>query len=161
VLKRTGAPLVTTLHGRLELPHVREAASKFPNAAYVSISDHQRIPVSNLNWQGTVHHGMPADTLRFSAAPSGDLVFLGHRKHLVAPCKPCEVGGGAFVIVGAAAARHDRLVDSLSARRRALRLRASIEAALATPGIALRMNTRGVRNIGPDVAFAFGCASSG
>ena len=77
VLKRTGAPLVPTLHGRLDLPHVREAASKFPNVAYVSISDHQRIPVSNLNWQGTVHHGMPADTLRFSAAPSDDLVFLG------------------------------------------------------------------------------------
>jgi hypothetical protein len=30
VLKRTGVPLVTTLHGRLDLPHVREVASKFP-----------------------------------------------------------------------------------------------------------------------------------
>jgi glycosyltransferase involved in cell wall biosynthesis len=77
VLKRTGVPLLTTLHGRLDLPHVREAASKFPNAAYVSISDNQRIPVPNLNWLGTVHHGMPADALRLCLEPKDDMVFLG------------------------------------------------------------------------------------
>lgn len=77
VLTRTGVPLVTTLHGRLDMPHVREVVSKFPSTAYVSISDNQRIPVSNLNWLGTVHHGMPADTLRLSVEPKSDLVFLG------------------------------------------------------------------------------------
>ena len=87
VLKRTGVPLVTTLHGRLDLPHVREVASKFPHAGFVSISDSQRIPIPHANWLGTVHHGMPADTLRLSSESKGDLVFLGR----IAPEKGPDV----------------------------------------------------------------------
>jgi glycosyltransferase involved in cell wall biosynthesis len=77
VLGRAGVPLVTTLHGRLDLPHVREVAAKFPQAAFVSISESQRAPLPHLNWLGTVHHGMPTDTLRFSPQSKGHLVFLG------------------------------------------------------------------------------------
>ena len=77
VLQRSGVPLVTTLHGRLDLPHVREVTSRFPKAGFVSISDNQRIPLPNVNWLGTVHHGMPTDCLHYSPVSERHLVFLG------------------------------------------------------------------------------------
>ena len=77
VLQRSGVPLVTTLHGRLDIPHVREVTSRFPKAGFVSISDNQRIPLPNVNWLGTVHHGMPTDCLHYSPVSERHLVFLG------------------------------------------------------------------------------------
>jgi glycosyltransferase involved in cell wall biosynthesis len=43
----------------------------------VSISDAQRRPLPWVNWQGTVHHGLPEDSLAFSGAPGQYLAFLG------------------------------------------------------------------------------------
>ena len=77
VLQRSGVPLVTTVHGRLDLPHVREVTSRFPKAGFVSISDNQRLPLPNVNWLGTVHHGMPTDCLHYSPLSERHLVFLG------------------------------------------------------------------------------------
>ena len=60
LLEALGARFVTTLHGRLDLPHLSLLASRFANAPFVSISDRQREPLPGLRWLGTVHHGMPA-----------------------------------------------------------------------------------------------------
>jgi glycosyltransferase involved in cell wall biosynthesis len=43
----------------------------------VSISDAQRKPLPWLNWQGTVHHGLPANQFKFHAGPGKYLAFLG------------------------------------------------------------------------------------
>jgi len=69
---------VTTLHGRLDLPDLVPFYSAFPQIPLVSISDHQRAPMPAVNWVGRVHHGLPADLLRFNARPDpGYLAFLG------------------------------------------------------------------------------------
>ena len=58
--ERYEAPLVTTMHGRLDLPDTRKLLAKFDGWPLVSISNAQREPVHelNLNWAATVYHGL-------------------------------------------------------------------------------------------------------
>ena len=64
LLSRLRVPFVTTMHGRLDLPYIQEVISRLPRTPFISISDDQRRPVPDLNWLGTIHHGMPRDILR-------------------------------------------------------------------------------------------------
>jgi len=77
LLERVDVPFLTTLHGRLDLPGLRDAFARFPRAPFVSISDNQREPVPNANWIGTVYHGLPPDSLRPRFEPGAYLAFLG------------------------------------------------------------------------------------
>jgi glycosyltransferase involved in cell wall biosynthesis len=70
-------PRVTTMHGRMDLPDLPHVFKRFAHEPLVSISDAQRRPVPDANWVGTVHHGIPEDTLRFCPSPDGYLAFLG------------------------------------------------------------------------------------
>lgn len=78
--ERLQAPVVTTLHGRLDLPEWRPLFSHFADRPLVSISDAQRRPLADLplNWLATVHHGLNlAETYRCGPGTGGYLVFLG------------------------------------------------------------------------------------
>jgi glycosyltransferase involved in cell wall biosynthesis len=77
LLSRLGAPFLTTLHGRLDLPGLPDVIRRFPTAPFVSISDNQRLPLKEANWLGTVYHGLPADSLRPLYDPGSYLAFLG------------------------------------------------------------------------------------
>lgn len=77
LLSRLGVPLVTTLHGRLDLPELPAVITKFPDACFVSISDNQRVPLAEANWCGTVYHGLPMDQFRASFSDGSYLAFLG------------------------------------------------------------------------------------
>ncbi len=74
---RLGVPFLTTLHGRLDLPGLSQVFDRFPAAPFVSISDNQREPVTNVHWLGTVYHGLPADSLRPRFEQGNYLAFLG------------------------------------------------------------------------------------
>lgn len=75
--RREDLSQVTTLHGRLDIPDLVPLFREFSEMPVVSISDAQRQPLPWINWQGTVHHGMPEDTFapRFDAG--NYLAFLG------------------------------------------------------------------------------------
>ncbi len=77
LFRRLAAPCITTLHGRLDLPLLKTLAAPFREAAFISISDSQRAPLADLNWIATIHHGLPADLLKFNEQPEGYLAFLG------------------------------------------------------------------------------------
>jgi glycosyltransferase involved in cell wall biosynthesis len=68
---------VTTLHGRLDIPDLPPMYRTFPEMPVISISDAQRRPLPRLNWQGTVHHGLPRDSFRLHAGSGNYLAFLG------------------------------------------------------------------------------------
>lgn len=70
-------PVVTTLHGRMDIPHIHAAFNSYPKAHYVSISDAQRRPMSHLRWMSTVLHGIEADRFAFHPEPGKYLAFLG------------------------------------------------------------------------------------
>jgi glycosyltransferase involved in cell wall biosynthesis len=70
-------PHVTTLHGRLDLPELPLVYRQFPREPLISISDNQRKPLPQNNWQGTVHHGLPLDLHTFNPRRGDYLAFLG------------------------------------------------------------------------------------
>ena len=77
LLSRLGVPFLTTMHGRLDLPGLPDVVRQFPEAAFVSISDHQRAPLPDAKWIGTIQHGLPSDLLRPSYEEGAYLAFLG------------------------------------------------------------------------------------
>src|SRR5262249_13673672 len=68
---------VTTLHGRLDLPDLPPLYEEFREMPLVSISDAQRRPLPEVNWQATVYHGLPRDLHTLCEKPGDYLAFLG------------------------------------------------------------------------------------
>jgi glycosyltransferase involved in cell wall biosynthesis len=68
---------VSTLHGRLDVPDLQPLYQKFADIPVISISDAQRGPLPNANWQGTIHHGLPQNQFEFYPEPGKYLAFLG------------------------------------------------------------------------------------
>lgn len=68
--------VLTTLHGRLDLPDLPIMMREFPMLRLVSISNAQRRPLPWANWFGTVRHGLP-DYLAPGDGNGGYLAFLG------------------------------------------------------------------------------------
>src|SRR5690349_3774988 len=77
VLRRTGVPFLTTMHGRLDLPGLTDVIGAFPAAPFVSISDSQRRQLPEANWIATIPHGLPKDLFRPSYEAGAYLAFLG------------------------------------------------------------------------------------
>jgi glycosyltransferase involved in cell wall biosynthesis len=70
--------VLSTLHGRLDLPGYPRLFTSFADMPLVSISNDQRRPLPQVHWMGTVPHGLPPDVCHFERAPRGDyLAFLG------------------------------------------------------------------------------------
>ena len=88
LMRRLGVPFVTTLHSRLDLPSLSTLTRRFTSAPLISISDHQRIPLPDLNWVGTIYHGLPEKLLSPRLdLKGGYLAFLGR----IAPEKGPDV----------------------------------------------------------------------
>ena len=75
--RRMLTPRVTTLHGRLDIPNLRNLFREFADEPVVSISNHQRLPLSWANWQATVYHGLPEKLYTPLDRPGSYLAFLG------------------------------------------------------------------------------------
>jgi glycosyltransferase involved in cell wall biosynthesis len=77
VARRNAVPMVTTLHGRLDLPELEPVFREFIEMPLVSISASQRRPLPWANWAGTIHHGLPRNLYNFHPKSEGYLAFLG------------------------------------------------------------------------------------
>lgn len=80
-------PIVTTLHGRLDLPEIQAIARAFPGAPLVSISEDQRVPLRFANFLATVHHGLPLDGVPFVRRPDDYVAFVGR----ISRCKRPDI----------------------------------------------------------------------
>lgn len=76
IARRVKTPVVTTLHGRLDLPELVPIFREFADMPLVSISASQRKPLPWCNWVGTVHHGLP-DLYQPHYEPGKYLAYLG------------------------------------------------------------------------------------
>ena len=76
--RRCATPVLTTLHGRLDLPELQPIYREYADMPVVSISNAQRMPLPNANWQGTVYHGLP-DLYAFhpNSGSGSYLAYLG------------------------------------------------------------------------------------
>jgi glycosyltransferase involved in cell wall biosynthesis len=97
LFSRQHTPFVTTLHGRLDLPEFKVIYETFPDAPFVSISDHQRRPIPNLNWVRTVHHGMPGRLLTPQPVRPSYFAFLGRISPEKGVDKAIRIAGAAGV----------------------------------------------------------------
>jgi glycosyltransferase involved in cell wall biosynthesis len=70
-------PVVTTLHGRLDLPELGPLYDEFDDVPLVSISEAQRQPLPQANWVATVYHGIDLEEYTFSPRRGSYLAFLG------------------------------------------------------------------------------------
>jgi glycosyltransferase involved in cell wall biosynthesis len=70
-------PVVSTMHGRLDVAGMPELLEVHPTVPLIAISESQRRWFPDLNWVATIHHGLPLDTMP-SATEHGDyLAFVG------------------------------------------------------------------------------------
>jgi glycosyltransferase involved in cell wall biosynthesis len=75
--RRAPAPVLTTLHGRLDLPELQPLYRQFDDVPLVSISNAQRQPVAWANFVDTVYHGIDIDEFTYRPKSDGYLAFLG------------------------------------------------------------------------------------
>lgn len=69
--------VVSTLHGRLDLPELVPLYDEFRDIPLVSISDAQRRPAPDARWMATVYHGIDLDQYTFNPEPGAYLAYLG------------------------------------------------------------------------------------
>jgi glycosyltransferase involved in cell wall biosynthesis len=77
LFSRQSQPMVTTLHGRLDLPELQPAFTAFSTMPVVSISNSQRRPLPQACWVRTVHHGLPERLLTPKSVKPSYFAFLG------------------------------------------------------------------------------------
>jgi glycosyltransferase involved in cell wall biosynthesis len=70
-------PVVTTLHGRLDVSGIPELIEEFRDISLVAISDSQRRWGEAANWVATIHHGLPLEQMPFRSEPGDYLAFVG------------------------------------------------------------------------------------
>jgi len=70
-------PCLTTLHGRLDIPDLQPVYRKFPAQRVNSISNNQRLPLPDANWQGTVYHGLPVNLHKLQPEEGSYFAFIG------------------------------------------------------------------------------------
>jgi len=73
----TQTPVITTLHGRLDLPELQDVYAEFPEVPLVSISEAQRHPLPHATWLSTVYNGIDLRHFTFGEHPGNYLAFLG------------------------------------------------------------------------------------
>lgn len=91
------APLVTTVHGSLYIPHEQVAYGSSPQTAYVSISLNQRLGLPSLNFVANVYNGI--DTKIFQFFPKGKeyFAFLGRMSPEKGPAEAITIAKKAGV----------------------------------------------------------------
>lgn len=77
LFSRCDTPILTTLHGRLDLPELHPIFAAFENVPIISISNAQRRPMPSAGWLTTIHHGVPEDLLIPVPMERRYLAFLG------------------------------------------------------------------------------------
>lgn len=70
-------PVLTTLHGRLDLPGLPAALAHFRRHPLVSISDAQRLPAPDAAWLATVYHGLPVDGIPVGPGRGDYFAWIG------------------------------------------------------------------------------------
>jgi glycosyltransferase involved in cell wall biosynthesis len=80
-------PVLTTLHGQLDLPELVPLYEHFDDVPLVSISHAQRRPIPSANWIATVYNGIDVRNFTFTSRPGAYLVFLGR----ISPDKGLDV----------------------------------------------------------------------
>ena len=74
---RVATPVVSTLHGRIDIGPTADVIASYPEIGLVAISERQRSFWPDQNWLATIHHGLPLDEVLVGSGSGGYLLFVG------------------------------------------------------------------------------------
>jgi glycosyltransferase involved in cell wall biosynthesis len=90
--------VVSTMHGRLDVPDFLPVYKAYPHMPLISISDKQREPMPpNMNWLATIHHGLPENVCPFNPDGGDYLAFLGRISPEKRPDRAIEIAKRAGI----------------------------------------------------------------
>lgn len=75
--RRVATPVVSTLHGRIDIGPTADLMGDYPDIGLIAISDRQRSFWPDQNWLATIHHGLPLDDALVGSGSGGYLLFVG------------------------------------------------------------------------------------
>ncbi|HXA00491.1 MAG TPA: glycosyltransferase family 4 protein [Cytophagaceae bacterium] len=84
-------PSVTTLHGRLDSTELLTLYKEYKEIPVVSISNDQRKPLADANWQKTIYHGLPLDLYKGYESEGKYLAFIGRISKEKRPDRAIEI----------------------------------------------------------------------
>ena len=87
-------PTLVTMHGRLDLDHLRHTLPLYPHIPLVSISNHQRVAVESLglHWAATVYNGLDLAQYHSATRRRGEhLAFIGRINPEKGPAMAVEI----------------------------------------------------------------------
>ena len=90
-------PVVTTLHGPLDVPYQQEVYKKYQNSRYISISLNQRKPLPELNFVGNVYNGIEVEKFQFEEKPKDYFAFLARMSPEKGPVQAIQIAKKAGV----------------------------------------------------------------
>ncbi|MDY0302850.1 MAG: glycosyltransferase family 4 protein [Candidatus Moranbacteria bacterium] len=92
-----GAPVVTTLHGPLDVDYQQKVYGAYANSNFISISLSQRKPMAELNFVANVYNGIEIDKFKFNESPDDYFAFLGRMSPEKGPIQAIEIAKKAGV----------------------------------------------------------------
>ncbi len=103
--------VVSTMHGRLDVPDFMPVYKAYPHMPLISISNKQREPMPpGMNWLATVYHGLPEHVCPFKPQGGDYLAFLGRISREKRPDRAIEIAkrAGIKLKIAAKVDRADR-----------------------------------------------------
>ena len=76
-MRRLHKPIISTMHGRMDVPEYGPLYNQFAEMPLVSISYAQRRPVPEANWVQNIYHGLPLDLYGYQPMSDDYLAFVG------------------------------------------------------------------------------------
>ena len=90
-------PIVTTLHGSLNVPYQQIIYDEYKNSNYISISLNQRKPMPHINFVANVYNGIEIEKFQQNYNPQNYFAFLGRMSPEKGPLQAIEIAKKAGV----------------------------------------------------------------
>lgn len=95
--KIIGSPIVTTLHGPLDVLYQQKVYEAYADSNFVSISINQRKPMPKLNFVANVYNGIEIEKFQQNYKPKDYFAFLGRMSPEKGPVQAIQVAKKAGV----------------------------------------------------------------
>lgn len=93
--KMAGSPMVTTLHGPLDVSYQQKVYGAYKDANFISISLAQRRPMPELNYVANVYNGIKVEN--YASEPEDYFAFLGRMSPEKGPVQAIQIARRAGV----------------------------------------------------------------
>jgi glycosyltransferase involved in cell wall biosynthesis len=103
LVRRHRCATVTTLHGMVHAHDLRALFDEYRDVPLVSISNNQRSPLPEANWQGTVYHGLPRHAFTYHETAGRYLVYMGRLSPEKRVDRAIEIAQRSFMLLKIAA----------------------------------------------------------